>query len=456
MQLLRLWFSLSVDVRRMTYASSGFGLMVVKYAVEAALIWHYTGRFFAPHDFLNPLLSMRQTFFQPPAPDWLQWVLFAWTLPFLWIAVSMSVRRAANAGVGALVGLLVLLPMLNYTTMVVLCLLPTRVELDWEDQLVAPRVDHRIKSALWGIVASLGITVVMVGVGVYALEDYGATLFLGTPILVGATSAFIYNRPYARTLGSSLVVSQLAILMCGLAMLLFAVEGMMCLLMLFPVAAVMGLLGGMIGYVLGAMTASRGAYLSLLMASLPALAGAESLHRPTPVYEVITTVEIDAPPEQVWRHVIGFGELPEPDPWYFKLGIAYPRRATIEGAGVGAVRRCEFSTGAFVEPVTVWEPPRRLAFDVESQPPPMHELSPYRHVHPPHLDGYLRCQRGEFRLVALPGGRTRLEGSTWYEFEMYPQDYWTIWSDACIHRIHQRVLRHIKSLSERDQLVSTP
>ena len=123
---------------------------------------------------------------------------------------------------------------------------------------------------------------------------------------------------------------------------------------------------------------------------------------------------------------------------------------------MGAVRRCEFSTGAFVEPVNVWEPPRRLAFDVESQPPPMHELSPYRHVHPPHLDGYLRCQRGEFRLVALPGGRTRLEGSTWYEFEMYPQDYWTMWSDACIHRIHQRVLPHIKSLSERDQPVSTP
>jgi len=93
MQMLRLWFSLSVDVGRVAYAASGFGLMVVKYAVEAALIWHYTGRYFAAHNFLNPLLSMRQEFFQPPAPDWLQWVLFSWTLPFLWIVVSMSVRR---------------------------------------------------------------------------------------------------------------------------------------------------------------------------------------------------------------------------------------------------------------------------------------------------------------------------------------------------------------------------
>ena len=78
----------------------------------------------------------------------------------------------------------------------------------------------------------------------------------------------------------------------------------------------------------------------------------------------------------------------------------------------------------------------------------MFELSPYRHIHPPHLDGYLRSNRGEFLLIALPGGRTRLEGRTWYEFDMFPQSYWTLWSDQIIHRIHQRVLLHVKQLAE--------
>jgi hypothetical protein len=36
------------------------------------------------------------------------------------------------------------------------------------------------------------------------------------------------------------------------------------------------------------------------------------------------------------------------------------------------VRYCVFSTGPFVEPITVWEPGRRLGFDVAQQPPPMH------------------------------------------------------------------------------------
>jgi hypothetical protein len=34
---------------------------------------------------------------------------------------------------------------------------------------------------------------------------------------------------------------------------------------------------------------------------------------------------------------------------------------------------------------------------------------------------------------------------------MYPQDYWTLWSDLVIHRIHQRVLEHIKRLAERER-----
>jgi hypothetical protein len=43
--------------------------------------------------------------------------------------------------------------------------------------------------------------------------------------------------------------------------------------------------------------------------------------------------------------------------------------------------------------------------------------------------------RGEFRLVSLAGGRTRLEGGTWYELDPFP-----------------RVLAHVKRLSEADSL----
>ena len=39
---------------------------------------------------------------------------------------------------------------------------------------------------------------------------------------------------------------------------------------------------------------------------------------------------------------------------------------------------------------------------------------------------------------------TRLEGTTWYQHGLWPSQYWRLWSDAIIHKIHLRVLRHIR------------
>lgn len=142
--------------------------------------------------------------------------------------------------------------------------------------------------------------------------------------------------------------------------------------------------------------------------------------------------------------MIAFQPIPQPSELVFRLGIAYPCYARIDGAGVGAIRHCVFSTGESVEPITHWEPARRLGFDVVSSPDPLRELSLYANVSPPHLHGYLRSRRGEYGLIPLPGGRTRLEGSTWYEIEMAPEAYWQLWSDFLIRRIHYRVLDHIK------------
>jgi hypothetical protein len=164
--------------------------------------------------------------------------------------------------------------------------------------------------------------------------------------------------------------------------------------------------------------------------------------------EVMTSIEIAAPPDVVWRHVVSFSEIDSPPAWYFRIGLSYPLRARIDGAGVGAVRRCEFTTGAFIEPITAWEPPTRLAFDVADQPPALREWSPYRTVYAPHVKGFFKTSRGEFRLIALADGRTRLEGRTWYSLRMQPQGYWTIIADAILHRIHSRVLTHIKQETE--------
>lgn len=111
------------------------------------------------------------------------------------------------------------------------------------------------------------------------------------------------------------------------------------------------------------------------------------------------------------------------------------------------MRYCDFFTGSFVEPITRWEPGVRLSFDITSAPAPMREWSPYQ-ISPPHLDGYFGAKKGEFRLIALPNGRRRLEGSSWYEVEIAPEVYWSLFATAIVGRVHMRVLGHIKEVTE--------
>jgi len=168
-----------------------------------------------------------------------------------------------------------------------------------------------------------------------------------------------------------------------------------------------------------------------------------------PVLVVRSSLEISAPPELVWQKVIAFSEISEEREWLFRTGIAYPVRATLQGRGVGAVRRCEFSTGAFVEPIQVWDEPKLLRFGVTENPAPMEELTPYGHIETAHLRGYFVSHQGQFELTRLSGDRTRLTGTTWYTDRVWPSGYWQLWSDYIIHRIHMRVLQHIQSDAER-------
>src|SRR5205823_5301888 len=126
------------------------------------------------------------------------------------------------------------------------------------------------------------------------------------------------------------------------------IEGVICLVMAWPIAALLACMGGSVGYVIQRRPSSRGEAPALLMGLIlfaPVLMGAEYENLPeAPVLEVQTSIVINAPSEQVWKHVISFAELPPPDEWVFRVGVAYPIRAQIEGNGPGSIRTCVFST----------------------------------------------------------------------------------------------------------------
>jgi len=380
-------------------------------------------------------------------------------VPFLWLGLAMTVKRLRDAGQPTWLAALFFVPVVNLLFFLILCFLPQRSAsgilegTPWPGphalDSIIPR--NRAGSALISIAATTFFGLAFTFFGTKVVATYGWSLFVGLPFCLGLFAVLTHSYHQRRDFGECMVVAILPVAILGGLLLLVAIEGLICLMMAAPLASILALLGGSLGFAIQAAHWGRYAPAVLSMAVLltPGFYGIEHYRRPAPgVFEVKSAIEIGASPERVWQEVIAFAEIPPPREAIFRAGIAYPIRAEVAGHGPGAVRHCVFSTGPFVEPITVWDEPHLLRFSVTANPAPMNELTPYGHIEPRHLHGYFESHQGQFLLTALPGGRTRVEGTTWYSHSIWPESYWHWWSDYIIHRIHMRVLEHIRTEAE--------
>jgi uncharacterized membrane protein YhaH (DUF805 family) len=382
-------------------------------------------------------------------------LLIVIALPFIWIGTVLTLRRLRDANLPLWLVPLFFLPFFNLAFFIILVAIPSEAPSDHKQ--LSSRFARWIPkgefgSAALGVLVTAGLSVLITTLSANGLGSYGWGLFVGIPFFLGLNSVLIYGYHQPRSLGRCLLVALLSTALVGISLFAVAVEGLICLIMALPLAIVLALFGGFIGFVLQQRRSFSNQSLRVVSVGfllMPGLTLLEySIGETSPVYAVKTSVVIEANAQTVWSNVVSFAQLPPPTETIFKTGIAYPIRADIGGQGVGAVRHCVFSTGEFVEPITVWDEPRLLSFSVSGQPPAMEEMSIYSDLHPPHVEHYLISRRGQFELKALPDGTTLLEGTTWYQNRFWPGVYWHLWSDAIIHRIHQRVLVHIKNLSE--------
>jgi uncharacterized membrane protein YhaH (DUF805 family) len=386
--------------------------------------------------------------------------LLLFSIPFLWVGVAMTVQRLRDAGQPVWLVVLFFIPVINVLFFLALCALPP--EARSADAEGAPwpgphgldaLIPHSaLGSAVLAIFLTTALGLVFVALGTLVLGAYGWGLFVALPFCLGMFSVLLHSYHAPRDRWTCMNVALLPVGLLGVALIAIAMEGVICVLMAAPFALGLAVLGGALGYMIQAhhwRPKQTPAMLSMLILMIPASFGIEhaAALRP-PEFEVRTAMEVNAPPEKVWDQVVAFTEIVPPKEMIFRAGIAYPIRAEISGHGVGAVRQCVFSTGPFVEPIEVWDEPRLLKFGVTANPAPLDELTPYGHIDAPHLHGYFVSEKGQFSLTALPGGRTRLEGTTWYRHTMWPAAYWHLWSDYIIHKIHFRVLEHIRAQAE--------
>lgn len=455
-------------VDRQTYAIVGVVALSIKRVIDVAVASH----FLHPGDrhgvgitlsFFNYWLPLgrgaRLSQLSASEVNFLATMLLV-AMPFIWLGLAMTLKRLRDAGQPVWLVTLFFIPFLNILFFLVLCLLPGRGLPESKEAAPWPKVRpldgiiprSQLGSATLSIVVTTFIGLVFVLLGTKTLGSYGWSLFVALPFCLGLFSVLFYSYHAPRNLSGCLVISLLPIGMLGVVLLAVALDGLICIVMAAPFALALAVLGGWAGYLIQATywyAKESTVVLSVVLLLTPASFGLERIaHLGAPTFAVRTSIDVDAPPEQVWQQVVAFAQIPPPKEMLFRAGIAYPIRAEITGHGPGAVRHCIFSTGAFVEPIEVWDEPRLLKFGVTESPAPLNELTPYGHIQPRHLHGYFVSEGGQFLLTPLPGGGTRLEGTTWYRHTMWPAAYWHLWSDYIIHRIHLRVLNHIRARAE--------
>lgn len=307
-----------------------------------------------------------------------------------------------------------------------------------------PARPHRLAI---GIFAGTALIVVAVAVSALTMGAYGWGLFVATPFFVGLITGFLVNRGHVRSTTETFGAVAMAGVLGTLALLMLALEGLMCVILILPLAIGLASIGGFIGRAAAKrLIDPRQPFYSVAL--LPLIFLLDAAMPPELPIATRTAITVDAPPDAVWASLIADRPVREKPGLVGFAGLAYPVAARIAGTGIGAHRHGEFSTGIADERVTVWQPRRALAFQVVRQPPAMEEMSPYRKLQTPHLVGYFDTGETRFDLTPLPGGRTRLTVSAGHVLRIDPVLYWAPIARWAIGQNVSRVLADVRRDAE--------
>jgi uncharacterized membrane protein YhaH (DUF805 family) len=440
-------FSFSGQIQRLPYALWSLGVFFSQHLAILIIFRVQGARLQSDLEFyLSPLRSLVR---HGQVSSLMLVLALAYLLIVAWALAALAFRRAADANMSEWIAAAAIAPVVQLPVIALLCLAPSRASVDRLGASDLPEESSiPWSTAAVGALAGTGLTLAAVATEALVFGSYGYGMFLVSPFVIGAVTGYLGNRTgnigVSRT--STLVVG--AASLGGIALVAVALEGIICILMAAPIGIGAAVIGGQLGRMI-ALSTRRPPHQTLsAFALLPLTFAVENVMSSTTSFDTTETIAIHAPPEWVWKSIVNMDTIEELPALPFRLGVAYPLRGEIVGEGIGAVRRGEFSTGTAIERVTEWAPNRKLAFVVVTDVPGMRELSPYQHVHAPHVTGYFLTTNTSFELRSLPDGRTEIVERTSHQLKLDPVFYWLPMARWVVHANNIRVLAHISRHAE--------
>jgi hypothetical protein len=229
-----------------------------------------------------------------------------------------------------------------------------------------------------GIAVGLAARLVFSGNAGGAYTAMMASFLFLVPLLVGAVTVYIAETRQRRSWSYYLWAPVLANALTIVGTLVVQVEGLICAILVVPLFAVLGALGGLImGLVCRRTNWPRQTLYGVAL--LPFLLGGVEHHLPLPdqVRAVERSRVISASPRAVWDQLHDTRDIAPhevEDAWMYRIGVPLPVAGVTETTEWGRVRHVAMGRGIrFDQVATTWEPERRVVwayrFTADSFPP---------------------------------------------------------------------------------------
>jgi uncharacterized membrane protein YhaH (DUF805 family) len=190
-------------VDRQRYFLTGLIVFAIKYNLDRLVAIGAFGRPWGPLSYLYPdnftgLLAVQE------ADRVFHLTMVAMSLPFVWIASVMTIRRLRDAGLSFWMLPVLFIPVANWLLIGLLCLTPTASPVFAPPPLPRSPSDADaggFRSAVLSVLITAGIGAALTAAGAKWLATYGWGLFVAAPLALGFIAASLHSLKARRTLG---------------------------------------------------------------------------------------------------------------------------------------------------------------------------------------------------------------------------------------------------------------
>jgi hypothetical protein len=194
-----------------------------------------------------------------------------------------------------------------------------------------------------GMLVGIALRLIFSGKPGDAYAAMMASFIFLCPLLVGAATVYLAERRARQTWWYYVWAPFLANVFFVLGALLILIEGFICAIVIVPMFAVVGVVGGLIMGIVCRSTDWPGkavfslALLPLVLGGLEGEMATPSLHG-----SVERAVLIRAAPEAVWRQIMDAREIRPEEmerAWIFRIGVPLPLAGVVQPTAAGPVRK---------------------------------------------------------------------------------------------------------------------